>query len=67
MGKEKNREAGEGGGGGKIVIIFTSTSPQIPNHKTRKKKHDINKHHTKQAVRQGKLRKITKCLLTWFS
>ena len=60
-----------GRGGFKIVILFTSTSTQIPNHKTSKnkkqKKHDISKQYSNQAVRQGKLRKITKCLLTWFS
>ena len=30
VGKEENRE-GVGGGGGKIVILSTSTSTQIPN------------------------------------
>ena len=54
VGKEKNRE-----GGGKIVILSTSTSTQIPNHKTSKKKHDMSKQLSKQAIRQGKLRKIT--------
>ena len=44
----------EGGGGeGKVVILSTFTSTRIPNYKT-----------SKQAIRQGKLRKITKCLLT---
>ena len=58
----------EGGGGGKIVILSTSTSTQIPNHKTsKKKKKDISKQHSKEAIRQGKLRKITNCLLTRFS
>ena len=51
----------------KIVILSTSTSTQIPNEKTSKKKNDINKQHSKQANRQGKLRKFTKCLLNRFS
>ena len=68
MGREKNRE----GGSGKLVIQSTSTSIQIPNRKTsqkkrKKKKEDISKQHSKQAIRQGKFRKITKCLLTRFS
>ena len=62
VGREKNR-----GGGGKIVILSTSTSTQIPNYKTSKKKNDISKQHSKQATRQEKFRKITKCLLTRFS
>ena len=63
-GEEKNWE---GGRGGKIVILPKSTSPQIPNNKTSKKKKHINKQHSRQVIRQGKLRKITKCLLTRFS
>ena len=73
----KNTERGEG----KKVILSNSTSTQIPNHKTSKKKkkrkkerkkekkrkNDMSKQHSKQAIRQGKLRKITKCLLTRFS
>ena len=47
VGKEKIGKGGEG----KIVILPTSTSTQIPQHKTSKK-------HSKQAIRQGKLRKI---------
>ena len=39
--KRINREARKGGG--KIVILSTSTSAQIPNHKTSKKKRDISK------------------------
>ena len=56
------------GRGGKILILSTSTSTQIPNHKTsQKKKDDVSKQHSKQAIRQEKLRKTTKCLLTRFS
>ena len=47
----------EGRGGDKIVILSTSNSTQIPNHKTSKKKKDISKQHSKEAIRQGKLRK----------
>ena len=66
MGREKIGNGGRGGGG-KIVILSTATSPKIPNHKTTPKKYGISKQHSKQAIRQGKLRKITKCLLTRFS
>ena len=70
MGREKNTEAGAGGGD-KIVTLSNSTSTQIPNQKTSKNKktknNDISKQHSKQAIRQGKLRKITTCLLTRFS
>ena len=66
MGRDKKNW--EGGGGGKIVILSTSTSTKIPNHKTSKQeKKNIGKQHSKQAIRQGKLRKIIKCLLTRFS
>ena len=41
---------------GKIVILSTSTSTQIPNYKTSKK--NRSKKHSKQAIRQGKLRKL---------
>ena len=37
---------GGGGEGGKIVILCTSISTQIPNHKT-SKKNDISKQHSK--------------------
>ena len=40
------------GGGGEIVILSTSTSTQIPNHKT-SKKNDISKQHSKQAITQS--------------
>ena len=56
-----------GGRGGKIVILSTSTFTQIPNHKTSKKKNSMIKQHSKRAIILGKLGKITKCLLTWFS
>ena len=59
-----------GGGGIKIVILSPSTSTEIPNHKTgetEKKNERQRKQQSKQAIRQGKLRKITKCLLTRFS
>ena len=49
----------------KIAILSTSTCTQIPNHKTgekkkqkKPKKNDISKQHSKQAIRQGKLRKM---------
>ena len=51
-----------GGGGGKIVIQSTSTSTRILATK-QAKKNDITNQHSKQ----GKLRKVTKCLLTRFS
>ena len=63
------KKTGSGEGGVKIVILSTSTSTQIPNHKISKKKggkNDVSKQHSKQAIRQGELRKITKCLLTRF-
>ena len=68
MGRDKKNIGREGGGRGvgKIVILSTSTSTQIRNRKT-SQKNDISKQHNKQAIRQGKLRKITKCLLTRFS
>ena len=67
---EKGRKIGSGEGGGEIVILSTSTSTQIPNYKTSPPppgKKVQSKQHSKQAIRQGKLRKITKCLLTRFS
>ena len=42
VGKKKS---GGGGGGGKRVILSTSTSTQIPNHKT-SEKNDISKQHS---------------------
>ena len=61
------KELWVGGGGVKIVILSLSTTTQIPNHKTRGKKNDISKQHSKQPIGQGVLTKITKCLLTRFS
>ena len=52
--------------GGEVEILSTATSTQFPNHKTNKK-NDTSKQLSKQAIRQGKLREITKCLLTRFS
>ena len=68
MGRDKKKEkiGREEGRRGKIAILSTYTSTQIPNHKA-SKKNDISKEHSKQAIRWGKLRKITKCLLTRFS
>ena len=60
--KKIGREGGREAGGVKIVILYTSTFTQIP-----KKINDISKQHSQQAIRQGKLRKITKCSLTRFS
>ena len=55
------REGGGGGGGlGKIVILSPSTCTEIPNHKTSTKNKQTNKQHSKQAIRRGKLRKISK-------
>ena len=62
--EHKKFKKGREGGGNKIVILSTSTSTQIPNHQTSKKKNDISKQNCKQAFRKGKLSKITKCLLT---
>ena len=73
VGREKNRRGERGGGGGvNIVILSPSTSTQIPNHKASEKKKKQTKKHiskqdSKQAIRPGKLGKITKCLLTRFS
>ena len=56
----------EGAGGGKkeiLEILSTATSTQSPNHKTNREKTDISKQLSKQAIRQAKLREITKCLL----
>ena len=44
-------------------IIFTATSTEIPNHKKRTEKKNPSKQLSKEAIRQGKLREITKCLL----
>ena len=45
-------------------ILSTATSTEIPNHKKRtKKKKNLSKQLSKEAIRQGKLREITKCLL----
>ena len=52
---------------GGVEILSTATSTQIPNPKTNKKKNATSKQLSKQAIRQGKLREITKCLLTRFS
>ena len=63
---KQQREGVKGRGGGERWIeirdiLSTATSTQSPNHKTNKKQL------SKQAIRQGKLREITKCLLTRFS
>ena len=55
------------GRAGKIVILSTLTSTEIPHQKTSKKKTDISKQHSEEAIKQGKLTQITKCLLTRFS
>ena len=70
VGTKKGRKIGSGEGGGRreIVILSTSTSTQIHNYKTGPPEKKVqSKQHSKQAIRQGKLRKITKCLLTRFS
>ena len=67
MGRDKKKVGREGWREGQIVILSTSTSAQIPNHKTSKKQNEISKQHSKQTIRQGPLREITKWLLTRFS
>ena len=57
MGSDK--KIGRERGGGNIVIPSTSTSTQIPNQKMTKKS-DISKQHSKEALKQGKLRIIYK-------
>ena len=68
MGRDEktNREGREGGGGVKIVFLSHFYTNPLPQNKP-KKKNDISQQHSKQAIRQGKLTKITKCLLTRFS
>ena len=53
---QKKKEGGREGG--KIVILFSSTSTQISNHKTSKHKNDISKQHSKQAIRRGSWEKL---------
>ena len=64
--KNRGRELTEGGWIEIREILSTATSTQSSNHNTNKKK-DISKQLSKQAIRQGKLREITKRLLTRFS
>ena len=56
MGRDKKKKGGVGRGG-VIVILSTSSSTQIPNHKT-SKTNDISKQQSKQTIRKGKLSKI---------
>ena len=58
----------EGGGGVDRNKKFC-LQPHLHKARTTKrtKKNDIGKQLSKQAIRQGKLREITKCLLTRFS
>ena len=59
MGRDKKyREGGREGEGGKSLQKPLTTKQA--KEKKRKKKNDISKKHSKQAIRQGKLRKITK-------
>ena len=51
MGGKKHRE------GGKIVILSTSTSTQIPTQKPKNNQNNISKQNSKQAIRQGKVEK----------
>ena len=55
VGKEKNAEGVGGGGGDKKVILSKSTLHKSLTTK-QAKKNDISKQHSKQAIRQGKLR-----------
>ena len=65
--KKKQREGVKGGGVDRnsrnslYSHIYTKLSPE------HEQKNDISKQLSKQAIRQGKLREITKCLLTRFS
>ena len=66
LGREKEREVGGGGGGrGLKAVPSTDTFVQIPNHKTtEQKKTPANS--TVSKLRKGRLREVTKCLLTQF-
>ena len=55
VGKEKKMRKGLGGGGDKKVILSKSTLHKSLTTK-QAKKNDISKQHSKQAIRQGKLR-----------
>ena len=67
--RKKKTEGGSEGRGGVdrnsrnslYSHIYTKLSPE------HEQKNDISKQLSKQAIRQGKLREITKCLLTRFS
>ena len=63
------KSGGKGGGGDKIVILSTSTSTQIPNQKTGKKKTHISKQNSKHmsSYWTGEVEKNYKILLTRFS
>jgi len=50
-----------------LAPLIAMLPSQNKKKKKKKKKNDISKQHSKQAIRQEKLRKITKCLLTRFS
>ena len=60
--KKRGRKEGERNAGNSV---YSATFTQIPNHKTSKKMTKANSNVNK--LRQGKLREITKCLLTRFS
>ena len=60
VGRDKKYREG-GRERGVRLILYKNPSPQNKQKKKkRKKKNDISKKHSKQAIRQGKLRKITK-------
>ena len=61
MGRDKQKKIRGGGGG------VESNSVHIHFYTKQAKTKDISKQQSKQAIRQGKLRKIAKCLLTRFS
>ena len=57
--REGGRRAGGGEGKSKMVILSTSTSTQIPNHKLKQAKKKRHKQqHSKQAIRQGSCEKL---------
>ena len=64
--KKRGRQAGKEGGRQKLAKLYLQ--PLLHKSPTTKQQStDISTQHSKKAIRQGKLREITKCLLTRFS